>query len=355
MAVKRDYYEILGVGKDASDDVIKKAYRKLAKRFHPDSNAGDGQAEQRFKEVSEAYSVLSDPEKRKLYDQFGHAAFDPNGAAYENYGKEQDGFGGAYGGFGGPYGGFGKAQAGFSGGTQGGFSGFEHFTRSYGEPGGGYREFHFEGGSMDDLFGDLFGRRASRRGADLTSEVSISFDEAVFGCEKIITMQDPSGGSGMSLKVHIPAGIDTGKSVRLRGKGMPGTGGGEPGDLLLNITVGKKPGYERKGLDVYTAVTIPFSTAVLGGEALVQTLYGSVLCKIREGTQSGTKIKLKGKGIVSMSNPKVYGDQYVTVQIQVPRNLSQDAKEKLKEFERACSGRNQDKGGRDSSNGQHVA
>lgn len=361
MAVKKDYYEVLGVGRDASTEAIKKAYRKLAKKYHPDSNSGNTQAEQKFKEVSEAYSVLSDPEKKKLYDQFGHAAFDPNASgSYDSAGGaygDFSGFGGTYGGFNGFYGGFNN-----SGGS---------FTHSYEGPGGSHREYHFEGGGMDDLFGDLFGdmfhqktqgasgsgqsRKGAgsgvfrRKGSDLTSDVTISFDEAVFGCDKILTLQNPAGGSSQSLKVHIPAGIDTGKSVRLRGKGMPGTGGGEPGDLLLNITVEAKPGYERKGQDVYTTVDIPFSTAVLGGEALVQTLYGNVLCKIREGTQSGTKIKLKGKGIVSMSNPESHGDQYVTVQIQVPRNLSREAKEKLKEFDQACEGR------RHGGGGQHVA
>lgn len=364
MAVKRDYYEVLGVGRDASAEAVKKAYRKLAKKYHPDSNSGDTQAEQNFKDVSEAYSVLSDPEKKKLYDQFGHAAFDPSGAgAYESSG-------GRYGGFHGGFGGNEFGGSGFGGGSGGsGFSG--GFTGSYGGPGGNYTEYHFEGGDMDDLFGDLFGnafhqqgpggfnsrqyKKSSGRGgfrqkgSDLTSDVTISFDEAVFGCDKIINLQNPADGSSQSLKVHIPAGIDTGKSVRLRGKGMPGIGGGESGDLLLSITVGAKPGYERKGQDVYTTVDIPFGTAVLGGEALVETLYGNVLCKIREGTQSGTKIKLKGKGIVSMSNPKVHGDQYVTVQIQVPQNLSREAKEKLKEFEQACGSRKQ------GSGDQHVA
>ena len=157
----------------------------------------------------------------------------------------------------------------------------------------------------------------------------------------VIRLQDPSGANGsvQSLKVHIPAGIDSGKSIRLRGKGMPGTNGGENGDLLLKVQVAEKPGYERKGMDVYTTVTVPFTTAVFGGEAVVSTLYGNVLCKIREGTQSGTKIRLKGKGIVSMNNPSVYGDQYVTVQIQVPRHLSAAAESKLREFEAVCAGR----------------
>ena len=150
----------------------------------------------------------------------------------------------------------------------------------------------------------------------------------------MITLQETDG--NRTLKVHIPAGIDTGQSVRLRGKGHPGIGGGEPGDLLLKAKVGRKPGYERKGADVYTTVSIPYTTAALGGEARVSTLYGDVSCKIKEGTQSGSKIRLRGKGIVSMKNPNVHGDQYVTVQIQVPRHLNQQARRKLMEYKQAC-------------------
>ena len=218
---------------------------------------------------------------------------------------------------------------------------------------------------MDDMFEDIFGnmfhggtsRKTSSgfgngfhggfqsggfqaKGSDLNAEVTVGFDEAAFGCDKVITLQDPNapGNSSQSLKVHIPAGIDTGKTIRLRGKGMPGTNGGAAGDLMLKVKVADKPGYERKGMDVYTTVTVPFTTAVFGGEALVQTLYGNVLCKIREGTQSGSKIRLKGKGIVSMKNPSVHGDQYVTVQIEVPRHLTPQAKEKLREYEVLVSG-----------------
>lgn len=220
------------------------------------------------------------------------------------------------------------------------------------------------GDIFDDIFGDIFhgkagrgfsgrtgdgfgGRNFARKGSDLKAQVTVSFEEAVFGCDKRITLQD-SAGTPHTLQVHIPAGIDTGKSVRLRGKGMPGSGGGEPGDLLLEVQVLKKPGYERKGMDVYTTVHIPFTTAVFGGEALVTTLYGNVICKIREGTQSGSRIRLRGKGIVSMKDPSVHGDQYVTVEIDVPRHLGEEAKQKLKEFEMACGhGR--------SGNGKHAA
>ena len=272
MAEKRDYYDILGIKRDASAETIKKAFRKLAKKYHPDSNAGNPQAEQMFKDVNEAYSILSDPEKKKLYDRFGHAAFDPNSAAY-------GGAGGAGASGNGPFG------SGFGGTGQGG-------SWHYQSGPGGYAEYHFTGDDMDDMgdiFGDMFGGMfhgkssgsSSRsrhftggsgfggsgthftggssfggssahfgsgsgfggfggsqgfhsadfreKGSDLTSDVTISFDEAVSGCEKLITLQNPQTGKRQSLQVHIPAGIDTGKSIRLKGKGMPGTGGGEAG------------------------------------------------------------------------------------------------------------------------------
>ena len=217
---------------------------------------------------------------------------------------------------------------------------------------------------MDDMFGDIFGnmfhggstsgrsRRTSgftggfggesfkSKGSDIKAGITVGFDEAAFGGDKVITLSNPEnpGQPGQSLKVHIPAGIDSGKSIRLRGKGMPGTGGGEAGDLLLKVTVAPKPGYERKGMDVYTTVSVPYTTAVFGGETLVHTLYGDVMCKIKEGTQSGSKIRLRGKGIVSMKDSSVHGDQYVTIQIEVPRSLSPQARQKLKEFEAICQG-----------------
>ncbi len=345
MSVKRDYYDVLGVSRNADESQIKKAYRKLAKKYHPDTNAGNAEAEQKFKEVTEAYDVLGDKEKRKMYDQFGHAAFDQTAGAGAGYGNAGAGFGG-------PGGGFWR-------------------TYSSGGPGGGYQEYHFEGGNMDDIFGDIFGDifnhgsgtggggRSSRssgfggsgfrggsfpqKGSDVHADVTVGFDEAAFGCDKVVRLQDPTGRSGgvQSLQVHIPAGIDTGKSIRLKGKGMPGANGGEAGDLFLKVTVAPKPGYERKGCDVYTTVSIPYTTAVFGGEAVVGTLYGNVVCKIREGTQSGTKIRLRGKGIVSVNNPSVRGDQYVTVQISIPRQLSPEAKQKLREYEAVCAGKAQ--------------
>lgn len=342
MAAKRDYYEVLGVAKNADEKTIKKAYRKLAKKYHPDTNAGNPDAEKKFKEVTEAYSVLSDPEKKKMYDQFGHAAFDQSaGGSYQGSG-------------------FGNGFQGFKSGP------------------GGYQEYHFTG-NADDIFGDMFkdifhgssskstdgfgghgfhrssfyddgsgfsgfggfGGHGSagfdQKGQDLNASVSVTFDEAAFGCDKRIILQDQSG-KAQTLEVHIPAGIDSGKSIRLCGKGMPGTGKGGAGDLLLKVTVQPKAGYERKGMDVYTTVSIPYTTAVFGGEARVHTLYGDVMCKIKEGTQSGSKIRLRGKGIVSMKDANVHGDQYVTVQIQVPRHLNAEARQKLMEYKKAAAG-----------------
>ena len=191
----------------------------------------------------------------------------------------------------------------------------------------------------DGFGGGGFGSGSFRqKGSDAHADISISFDEAVTGCDKVIHLQDQNGAM-QSLQVHIPAGIDTGKSVRLRGKGNPGIGGGEAGDLFLKVTVGEKQGFERKGNDVYTTINVPFSTAVCGGEAVIKTLYGNVICKIKEGTQSGSKIRLRGKGMPLMKNPSQKGDQYAVVQIQVPKNVSQQAKNKLKEFEALCGQR----------------
>lgn len=365
MASKRDYYKVLGVSRDADENAIKKAYRKLAKKYHPDANAGSAQAEEKFKEATEAYTVLSDPEKRKMYDRFGHAAFDggsPGAGNAEGYGSGGNGSYG-YTGADGSYheyhfegadiddilknifgGGFESSSTRNGGSGSGGFGsgGFRNESfRSGGFGSSGFGNGSFTGGFGNSGFGGSGFERNDfgRDGSDLHAEISVSFDEAVFGCDKVISLSkmEGAGAAGKSLKVHIPAGIDTGKSIRLRGKGMPGSGG-KPGDLLLKVNVGSKPGFERKDMDVYSMARIPFTTAVFGGEAAVQTLYGKVICKISPGTQSGTKIRLKGKGIVSMKNPEVRGDQYVTVQIEVPKHLSESAKRKLKEFECEMTG-----------------
>ena len=234
----------------------------------------------------------------------------------------------------------------YGGGFNGGFNPFEGHG-SYTSGGNGTYEFHFDGtngGDIDDILKNLFGGsgfggasgfgggfNADRQGADAHADINISFDEAVNGCDKNITLQG-SDGRTQSLRVHIPAGVDTGSKVRLKGKGGKGVGGAKDGDLFLNVNVGSKPGYDRKGLDIYTTINIPYTTAVLGGDAIVHTMTGDVSCKIKEGTQSGSKIRLRGKGVPSMKNRNVRGDQYVTVQIQVPRNVSPRAKEKLEEL-----------------------
>lgn len=353
MATKRDFYEVLGVSRNADASQIKKAYRKLAKKYHPDTNHGDHAADEKFKEVTEAYEILSDPEKRKLYDQFGHAAFDGSMGTGDQSG---------------PYGPFGS-----TGQENGPFGGGWSYQQSGENSGGNYQEFHFNG-NMDDLFRDFFGGqgagtgsrtrgRNSRnagsyssfrdgtgfgrgygaqgpdsfrsKGADVAAKLQITFEEAVFGCDKTITYKDEMG-QPCTLQVHIPAGIDSGKKIRLKGRGSEGYGGGAAGDLFLEVSVGEKSGYERKGNDIYTTIQIPYTTAVFGGETIIPTLYGNVSCKIKEGTQSGSKIRLKGKGVAYMNDPSVKGDEYATVEIQVPRSLGTEAKQKLREYQRVA-------------------
>lgn len=283
MMNKKDYYEILGIDRSASEREIKSAYRKLAKKYHPDANPGDREAEEKFKELSEAYDVLKDSEKRKLYDRFGHAAFDEN----MNYNQPQ------------------------------------HEN---------YREYHFTGEDFEDIFKDIFGSRSRRRasrGADIRAELTVSFDEAALGASRKLYFE---GSSQKPLEVKIPAGIDEGQSIRLRGNGQPGDDGMSAGDMYIKIHIAPKSGYERKGTDVYITEEIPYTTAVLGGSAVFPTLYGRVKCSIPPGTQSGSKIRIRNKGIVSMKNKGQYGDEYVTVQVSVPKNPTPQQKAKLQEL-----------------------
>ncbi len=357
MADKRDYYEVLGVDRSADDAAIKKAYRVLAKKYHPDMNPGDEAVAAKFAEASEAYSVLSDPEKRQKYDQFGHAAFDGSG--------------------------------------------------------GGAGGFDFSGmGGMDDIFGDIFGdlfgggRRsrqanAPMQGANVRASVRITFAEAVFGCEKEITFNQKQtcktcsgtgakpgtspetcprcGGKGQvvftsqsffgtvqnvqacpdchgtgkivrdkcpdcrgtgyettkkKISVTIPAGIDDGQAIRLRGEGEPGTNGGPRGDVLVEVSVIADPRFARQDLDIYSSVDISFAQAALGGEVLVPTVDGDVMYTVRPGTQPSTRVRLKGKGVPSLRSKNVRGDQYVTLNVKVPTKLSESAKEALRAFDK---------------------
>ena len=368
MAEKRDYYEVLGIGKNATDAEIKSAYRKLAKKYHPDLNPGDKEAEEKFKEVNEANDVLSDPQKRQRYDQFGFAGVDPNYAAAN---------GGGAGGFGGGFGGvdlgdiFGDI---FGGGFGGGFSGFG-------------------GGSSTRT------ANAPRKGHDIQASVILTFEEAAHGCSKKITInrqdtcpdcggtgaakgtspetcpdcggrgyvvtqqrtpfgvmqsQQPCshcGGRGTiirnpcktcrgtgktaarkSLEINIPAGIDDDQNIALRGQGDAGSNGGPAGDVIVHVTVKADPRFERDGYDVTIHVPITFSQAVLGDDVEVPTVDGRIVQHIPEGTQSGTKFRLRGQGIQYL-NGRGRGDQYVIVDVEIPKKVTRAQREALKAFE----------------------
>ena len=368
---KRDYYEVLGVDKNADDATIKKAYRQLAKKYHPDMNPGDKEAEVKFKEASEAYAVLSDPDKRRQYDQFGHAAF-------------EGGAGGA----------------------------------------GGYGGFDFNGADMGDIFGDIFGdlfgggrsRRANNgpmQGANLRTQIRVTFEEAVFGCDKEIelTLKDECsschgtgakpgtspvtcpkcGGKGQvvytqqsmfgmvqnvrpcpdcngtgkiikekcpdcygtgyiaskkKISVTVPAGIDNGQSIRIRGKGEPGVNGGPRGDLLVEVIVARHPIFQRQDMNIYSTAPISFATAALGGTVRIKTVDGEVEYDVKAGTQTDTRVRLKGKGVPSLRNKNTRGDHYVTLVVQVPTDLSKDAKEALRAYDDIVNGKNPEKPGK---------
>ena len=298
MTTKRDYYEVLGVSKNASDDEIKKAYRKLAIKYHPDKNPGDKEAEAKFKEISEAHEVLSDKQKRARYDQFGHAGV---GGA---------GFGGGAGG-GNPFGG-----------------GFNYNGQSF--------NFDFgAGGGLDDILGSLFGfgggagARRPRRGADYQTMVTISFEDAIFGTTESINVE------GKSMKVKIPAGIDDGMSIRLRGKGGPAPEGGtEPGDLYVRVKVKPHKNLTREGAIILSEQKIDMVDAALGCEVDVETVDGKITMKVPAGTQSGTPFKLSGHGVPFRADGD-RGPHIVTIIVETPKNLSKKQKELLEEFKGA--------------------
>jgi len=375
---EKDLYAILGVKRDADAGQIKKAYRKLAKKYHPDSNAGNSEAEKKFKDISEANSILGDEEKRKIYDEFGYAAFesgmDPKEYAKRMHEAEKAGFGrgagrfggfGRAGGFGGPGGftsfhfeggdggdysdlfeqlfrnqggaggGFGSAGGNYKGagsgfGSGGGFSGFSGSGGFSGAGGAGQSRFYRSG------FGGAASGASREQAQNLDAEipVRISFVESVLGCDRSVRLQKEDGSGVQTLRVHIPAGIGDGKSVRLRGKGHSSADGSRKGDLLLKVTVEESKDYTRKGMDIYTRVSVPFTTAVLGGEAEVQMPDGRrILCKVPRGTDAGRKIRIRGKGIRPEKSTAEPGDLYVTVQVQVPKDLTDAEIRKLREFE----------------------
>lgn len=358
MADKRDYYDVLGVSKTATDDEIKKAFRKTAKKYHPDMHPDDKECEEKFKECQEAYAVLSDPEKRRQYDQFGHAAF---------------------------------------------------------EGGAGGGGFDFSGMDFGDIFGDIFGdffggsrgsyNNGPAKGANVRLSIRISFEEAVFGCSKEIefnykeTCSDCNGsgakagtnketctkcggkgkvvysqqslfgmvqnvqtcpeckGTGQVIKekcptcrgtgyntkkvkktVDIPAGIDNGQCIRVRDYGEPGRNGGPRGDLLVEVIVSSNPNFERRDMHIFSNASISFGIAALGGDIRIKTVDGEIIYTVAPGTQTGTRIRLKGKGVPSTRNKDVRGDHYVTLIVKTPTGLSKDAKEALRHFDELSGG-----------------
>ena len=362
---KRDYYEVLGLQKGASAEDIKKAYRKAAMKYHPDRNPGDKEAEEKFKEVGEAYEVLSDDEKRSRYDQYGFAGVDPN----------------------------------YAGGA-GGFGGFDGF--------GGFGGF----GDLGDIFGDLFGggsgrrsggQSSARRGENIMSRLDLTFEEAAFGCDKELNvpriencvacngtgsadgnietcpkcrgtgqervvqnfmgmqMQSTTtcsqcGGRGKIIKtpcntckgkgkvrrtnkvnVKVPAGVNDGQSVRVRGEGNVGTGGAPNGDLLAEVHIKPHKLFKRREFDVYCEVPISFAQAALGAEIEVPTLDGKVIYTIPEGTQTGREFVLRGKGIPQVGNPKLRGDHHFSVVVETPTKLTNEQKELLRQFDGTVS------------------
>ena len=360
MAQKRDYYEVLGVSKDATDAELKKAYRQVAKKYHPDLNPDNKEAEAKFKEANEAYEVLSDSQKRKQYDQFGHAAFE-NGGAGAGYGAYSD------------FGGFSDIFDSFFG---GGFGGF----------GGGSR------------------RNGPQKGRDLQKSITITFMEAAFGAKKEISILknekcEECGGSGAAkgtspetcpvchgsgqvsqvqrtafgafqtsapcshcggtgqvikesckkcggsgqlrktktIEINIPKGIDDGQTLTLRGEGEPGKRGGPNGELYLEISVQRDKIFQRDGYDVYVELPITFAEAALGAKVVVPTLEGKIELTVPEGTQPDAKFVLKGKGVPYLRGSG-RGNQYVIVKLEVPKKLSQKQKDLLKEFDKTCEG-----------------
>lgn len=309
---EKDYYGALGLSKNADAAEIKKTYRKLAAELHPDKNPGDEVAEQRFKEVSEAYGVLGDPQKRAEYDEAQRLA----ASGFSSSGGFPGGFGG-------------------QGGHPQGFSAedlSDLFGRSRGG-GGGPDLSDLLGGMFGGGGGGGFGQPRPAKGADTEANVSLTFEEAINGTSLPLRMSGPNG--TRTVTVNVPAGINDGQRFRVKGKGQPGPGGGPPGDLLVRVAVGKHPLFGLDGTDLTITVPITYAEAVLGAKVRIPTLDKPVTMRVPAGTQNGRKLRARGKGITTKRGT---GDLIVTVEVVVPQNLSADAEEALKKYAELQSG-----------------
>jgi curved DNA-binding protein len=306
---RKDPYEVLGVPRDVDTEGLKKAYRKLARQLHPDVNPGDAAAEARFKEVSEAYAILSDPEKRRNYDEFGDASLE-GGFDADTARRARDSF-----------------HQRFGGGGRRGPGGFEHvFTR--GGPGAG-EDIQFDG-DLEDLIARMMGREHAggpRRGSDLEAELELSLREAALGCEQRLTLGRPGAGSE-TITVKVPPGMVTGSRIRIAGKGAEGRDGGPPGDLFATIRVRPDPRFEVEGRDLYLDLPVTFSEATLGAAVEVPTLEGTATLTLPPGTDGGKRLRLRGKGIPGAGTSPA-GDLYATVRIRVPRDLDDAARARV--------------------------
>ncbi len=303
----KDYYKVLGVSQDADAATIKKAFRNLARKYHPDANPDDPTAEDRFKEINEAYEVLKDPEKRAKYDQIGQSY-----QSYQQTGGQPGGFDWSQWTSGQP----GSVHVEYGG---SGFSDFFDAIFASMSGMGGQRSASF---GFDDLFGG--GRRGGQRvqqqlkGQDLTTDVDISLEEAYYGTTRMLAKD------GRHLQVKIPRGARTGTRVRISGEGAPGAGGGEVGDLYLKVHVRDDSRFSRSNDDLTIEVTIDLYTAVLGGEVDIPTMEGKVTLKINPGTQPGQLVRVRGKGMPHLRDPDDYGDLYVRVGVELPTDLTDE-------------------------------
>ena len=335
----KDYYATLGISKTASQKEVKQAFRKLARKFHPDVNPGDKSAESTFKEINEAYEVIGDPDKRKKYDELG-----ANWKMYE----QAERAGGAGAGAGSPFGG-GQWNVN-TGGGQGGYRTMtpEEMHELFGDEDPFSDFFHTffggAGGPMGGTGDDLGGRarggaraRSPRQGRDVEHELELGLEDAYNGATRRLSMTHD--GQARTVDVRIPPGVGEGSRVRVGGEGEHGTGGAQSGDLYLRIRLTPHPKFERKGRDLYTHVTVPLTTAVLGGEAEVQTLSGKpVRLKIPPTTQNGQVFRLKGHGMPAVGKPDEHGDLYVTVDVDLPRSLTPEQKVHFEELQKLEKG-----------------